>query len=76
MNLLSTLQTALLSRYRQPDEENGVFQMMALSVVCLIFLLVGAVFVLRTIGKIAFGMSRVHFRPYGSTSDHEHSEIL
>jgi hypothetical protein len=55
-------QTSLLSRYRPPDEDHGVFQMMALSVVCLIFLLVGIVFVLRTVGKIAFGMNRVQFR--------------
>jgi hypothetical protein len=54
--------TSLLSRYRPPDEDHGVFQMMALSVVCLIFLLVGIVFVLRTVGKIAFGMNRVQFR--------------
>lgn len=60
-------QTALLSRYRPPDEDHGVFQMMALSVICLIFLLVGIVFVIRTIGKIAFGFNRAHFR-YTSTT--------
>jgi len=59
--------TALLSRYRPPDEDHGVFQMMALSVICLIFLLVGIVFVIRTIGKIAFGFNRAHFR-YTSTT--------
>ncbi|CAB4063035.1 BUFFY [Lepeophtheirus salmonis] len=47
--------TALLARYRPPDDDSGVFQMIALSVVCLIALLVGIIFVLRTIGKIAFG---------------------
>nr|ACO11568.1 Bcl-2-related ovarian killer protein homolog A [Caligus rogercresseyi] len=47
--------TALLARYRPPDDDSGVFQMIALSVVCLIALLVGMIFVLRTIGKIAFG---------------------
>jgi sensor histidine kinase regulating citrate/malate metabolism len=30
-------------------------QMIALSVLCLIVLLLGAIFVLRTIGKMAFG---------------------
>ncbi|XP_059082149.1 bcl-2-related ovarian killer protein homolog A-like isoform X2 [Tigriopus californicus] len=54
---------ALLSRYRPPDEDHGVFQMIALSVVCLIFLLVGIVFVIRTVGKIALGMNRIQFRP-------------
>ena len=60
-------QTTLLSRYRPPDEDHGVFQMMALSVICLIFLLVGIVFVIRTIGKIAFGFNRAHFRYTAAT---------
>ena len=62
-HFLSLFQTALLSRYRAPDDDHGVFQMILLSVVCLIFLLVGIVFVIRTIGKIAFGMNRIQFRP-------------
>lgn len=41
--------------------------MMALSVICLIFLLVGIVFVIRTIGKIAFGFNRAHFRYTSNT---------
>lgn len=46
--------TALLSRFRPPNEETGAFQMIALSVVCLILILIAFVFVLRTIGKFAF----------------------
>ena len=64
-------QTALLSRYRPPDEDHGVFQMMALSVICLIFLLVCIVFVIRTIGKIAFGFNRAHFRYTTTVSGEE-----
>jgi hypothetical protein len=44
----------MLSRFRPPNEETGAFQMIALSVICLILLLMGIVFVLRTIGKFAF----------------------
>ena len=47
---------------------------MALSVICLIFLLVGMVFVIRTIGKIAFGMNRLHFRM--TADDAETEEIF
>jgi hypothetical protein len=49
-------QNALLSRYRPPDEDHGVFQMIALSVVCLILLLVVLVFVIRTLGRIALSV--------------------
>lgn len=45
---------ALLSRFRPPNDDNGAFQMIALSVICLILILMGFVFVLRTIGKFAF----------------------
>lgn len=47
-------QAALLSRFRPPNEDTGAFQVIALSVTCLILLLMGLVFVLRTIGKFAF----------------------
>ena len=58
MCLFSLFQSALLTRYRPPDDDHGVFQMMALSVVCLIFLLVGIVFVLRILGRIALGIAQ------------------
>jgi hypothetical protein len=37
--------------------------MIALSVVCLIFLLVGIVFIIRTLGRLAFGMNALQFKP-------------
>ncbi len=47
----------MLSRFRPPNEDNGAFQMIALSVVCLILMLMAIVFVLRAIGKFAFSSS-------------------
>ena len=37
----------MLSRFRPPNDDNGAFQMIALSVVCLILILMAFVFVLR-----------------------------
>lgn len=47
--------TGLLSHHRPPDDEAGVFQMLALSVLCLIVLLAGLIFLLRIIGSFALG---------------------
>ena len=49
------MQTGLLSHHRPPDDEAGVFQMLALSVLCLIVLLAGLIFLLRIIGSLALG---------------------
>jgi len=39
--------------------------MIALSVICLIFMLVGLVFIIRTVGRVALGISggKLQFRP-------------
>ena len=58
----SLFQAALLSRFRPPNDDNGAFQMIAFSVICLIVILMGFVFVLRTIGKFAFS-------PFWNSSD-------
>lgn len=50
-------QTAMLSRFRPPNDGTGALQMVALSVICLVILLMAFIFVLRLIGKIAFSPS-------------------
>jgi len=52
---------AMLSRFRPPNDDTGAFQMIALSVICLILLLMGFIFILRTIGKFAFSPSSISY---------------